>query len=121
MDNNNHNIGEEFKEFLNKQTEIINNLISSNISNYIYATNIIQIKIDIYNFLQNKILILISDLNQTSNINNKSENTDNINILLQILIDTNNLIKEKELSLYKIIEIIHGVNGKNKQSEENEN
>ena len=121
MDNNNHNIGEEFKEFLNKQTEIINNLISSNISNYIYATNIIQIKIDIYNFLQNKILILISDLNQTSNINNKSENTDKINILLQILIDTNNLIKEKELSLYKIIEIIHGVNGKNKQSEENEN
>ena len=121
MDDNNHNIGEEFKEFLNKQTDIINNLISSNISNYIYTTNIIQIKIDIYNFLQNKIIILISELNQTQNLNNKVNNSEKINILLQILMDTNNLIKEKELSLYKIIEIIHGLNGKNKQSEENEN
>ena len=56
IDENSHNIGEEFKAFLDKQTEIINNLISSNLNNYIYTTNIIQTKIDIYNFLQNKII-----------------------------------------------------------------
>ena len=93
-------------------------MISSNYSNYIYTTNIIQIKIDIYNFLQNKIIIIISELNQN---NNKAENIEKINILLQILNDVNNLIKEKELSLYKIIDILHNKNTKNKQSEENEN
>ena len=122
MDDNSHNIGEQFKEFLNKQTDIINNLISSNFSNYIYTTNIIQIKIDIYNFLQNKIIILISELNQNNlNISNSSENSEKINILLQILNDVNNLIKEKEISLYKIIEILHSKNNKNNQSQENVN
>ena len=58
IDENSNNIGEEFKEFLNKQTEIINNLISSNVNNYIYTSNIIQTKIDIYNFLQNKIILI---------------------------------------------------------------
>ena len=122
MDDNSHNIGEQFKEFLNKQTDIINNLISSNFSNYIYTTNIIQIKIDIYNFLQNKIIILISELNQNNlNISNSSENSEKINILLQILNDVNNLIKEKEISLYKIIEILHSKNNKNNQSQETTN
>ena len=122
MDNDVHNIGGQFKEFLNKQTDIINNLISSNFSNYIYTTNIIQIKIDIYNFLQNKIIILISELNQNNlNISNSSENSEKINILLQILNDVNNLIKEKEISLYKIIEILHSKNNKNNQSQETTN
>ena len=46
-----------------------------------------------------------------------------INVLLQILNDINNLIKEKEISLYKIIEILHSKKSKNNnnQSEENEN
>ena len=122
MDNNVHNIGDQFKEFLNKQTDIINNLISSNFNNYMYTTNIIQIKIDIYNFLQNKIIALISELNQNSiNIQNNTENIEKITILLQILNDINNLIKEKEISLYKIIEILHLKNNKNNQSGENEN
>ena len=122
MDNNVHNIGDQFKEFLNKQTDIINNLISSNFNNYMYTTNIIQIKIDIYNFLQNKIIALISELNQNSiNIQNNTENIEKITILLQILNDINNLIKEKEMSLYKIIEILHLKNNKNNQSGENEN
>jgi hypothetical protein len=117
-----HNIGDQFKEFLNKQTDIINNLISSNFNNYMYTTNIIQIKIDIYNFLQNKIIALISELNQNSiNIQNNTENIEKITILLQILNDINNLIKEKEISLYKIIEILHLKNNKNNQSGENEN
>ena len=86
IDENSNNIGEEFKEFLNKQTEIINNLIASNVSNYIYASNIIQTKIDIYNFLQNKIILILTELNK-SNINQKSENkSDKIEILFQLFI-----------------------------------
>ena len=112
IDDNNHNIGEDFKEFLNKQTEVINNLISSNLSNYIYTSNIIQTKIDIYNFLQNKIILILSELNKTNNYQKIKENTKKSSLLLQLLADINALIKEKELSLYKIIGILHskGVN-----------
>ena len=96
-------------------------MISNNYSNYIYSTNIIQIKIEIYNFLQNKILILISELNQNnSKINKINNNIEKISVLLQILNDINNFIKEKEISLYKIIEILHSKKGKN-QYEENQN
>ena len=112
IDDNNHNIGEDFKDFLNKQTEVINNLISSNLSNYIYTSNIIQTKIDIYNFLQNKIILILSELNKTNNYQKIKENTKKSSLLLQLLADINALIKEKELSLYKIIGILHskGIN-----------
>ena len=112
IDDNNHNIGEDFKEFLNKQTEVINNLISSNLSNYIYTSNIIQTKIDIYNFLQNKIILILSELNKTNNYQKIKENTKKSSLLIQLLADINALIKEKELSLYKIIGILHskGIN-----------
>ena len=60
VDENSQTIGEEFKEFLNNQTEVINNLISSNLNNFIYTSNIIQTKIDIYNFLQNKIILTLN-------------------------------------------------------------
>ena len=49
-------------------------------------------------------MIFISDFISE---NNNSENSEKIKILLQILNDINNLIKEKEISLYKIIEILH--------------
>lgn len=112
IEDNNHNIGEDFKDFLNKQTEVINNLISSNLSNYIYTSNIIQTKIDIYNFLQNKIILILSELNKTNNYQKIKENTKKSSLLLQLLADINALIKEKELSLYKIIGILHskGIN-----------
>ena len=112
IDDNNHNIGEDFKDFLNKQTEVINNLISSNLSNYIYTSNIIQTKIDIYNFLQNKIILILSELNKTNNYQKIKENTKKSSLLIQLLADINALIKEKELSLYKIIGILHskGIN-----------
>ena len=112
IDDNNHNVGEDFKDFLNKQTEVINNLISSNLSNYIYTSNIIQTKIDIYNFLQNKIILILSELNKTNNYQKIKENTKKSSLLIQLLADINALIKEKELSLYKIIGILHskGIN-----------
>ena len=112
IDDNNHNVGEDFKDFLNKQTEVINNLITSNLSNYIYTSNIIQTKIDIYNFLQNKIILILSELNKTNNYQKIKENTKKSSLLLQLLADINALIKEKELSLYKIIGILHskGIN-----------
>ena len=115
IDENSNNIGEEFKEFLNKQTEIINNLISSNVNNYIYTSNIIQTKIDIYNFLQNKIILILSELNKNkSNINQiNKEKSEKIEILFQLLVDINILIKEKELSLYKIISILQSKGSNN--------
>ena len=126
IDENSHNIGEEFKEFLNRQTEIINNLISNNLSNYIYASNIIQIKIDVYNFLQNKIIMILTDLNKNNNHKNAKENSEKISLFFQILSKINNFIKEKELSLYKIIGILHSkvkgnFNESSGQTLENEN
>ena len=107
IDDNSHNIGEDFKEFLNKQTEVINNLISNNLSNYIYTSNIIQTKIDIYNFLQNKIILILTELNKSNNYQKIKENSKKSTLLFQLLAEINALIKEKELSLYKIIGILH--------------
>ena len=122
IDEDSNNIGEEFKEFLNKQTEIINNLISSNLSNFIYTSNIIQTKIDIYNFLQNKVILILTELNKNNTYLKNKENSEKIKTLFQLLVDINALIKEKELSLFKIIGILHSKGKTNKgQNYENEN
>ena len=122
IDEDSNNIGEEFKEFLNKQTEIINNLISSNLSNFIYTSNIIQTKIDIYNFLQNKVILILTELNKNNTYLKNKENSEKIKTLFQLLVDINALIKEKELSLFKIIGILHSKGKTNKgQNMENEN
>ena len=121
IDEDSNNIGEEFKEFLNKQTEIINNLISSNLSNFIYTSNIIQTKIDIYNFLQNKVLLILTELNKNNSYQKNKENSEKITTLFQLLVNINALIKEKELSLYKIIGILHSKDKASKgQNYENE-
>ena len=117
IDENSHNIGEEFKAFLDKQTEIINNLISSNLNNYIYTSNIIQTKIDIYNFLQNKIILILTEYNKSNNYQRK-DNSKKATILLKILVEINALIKEKELSLYKIIGILHYKENNNKNKDQ---
>ena len=117
IDENSHNIGEEFKAFLDKQTEIINNLISSNLNNYIYTTNIIQTKIDIYNFLQNKIILILTEYNKSNNYQRK-DNSKKATILFKILVEINALIKEKELSLYKIIGILHYKENNNKNNDQ---
>ena len=122
IDEDSNNLGEEFKEFLNKQTEIINNLISSNLSNFIYTSNIIQTKIDIYNFLQNKVILILTELNKNNTYLKNKENSEKIKTLFQLLVDINALIKEKELSLFKIIGILHSKGKTNKgQNYENEN
>ena len=121
IDEDSNNIGEEFKEFLNKQTEIINNLISSNLSNFIYTSNIIQTKIDIYNFLQNKVILILTELNKNNSYQKNKENSEKITTLFQLLVNINALIKEKELSLYKIIGILHSKDKASKgQNYENE-
>ena len=121
IDEDSNNIGEEFKEFLNKQTEIINNLISSNLSNFIYTSNIIQTKIDIYNFLQNKVILILTELNKNNSYQKNKENSEKITALFQLLVNINALIKEKELSLYKIIGILHSKDKASKgQNYENE-
>ena len=121
IDEDSNNIGEEFKEFLNKQTEIINNLISSNLSNFIYTSNIIQTKIDIYNFLQNKVILILTELNKNNSYQKNKENSEKITTLFQLLVNINALIREKELSLYKIIGILHSKDKASKgQNYENE-
>ena len=121
IDEDSNNIGEEFKEFLNKQTEIINNLISSNLSNFIYTSNIIQTKIDIYNFLQNKVILILTELNKNNSYQKNKENSEKITTLFQLLVNINALIKEKELSLFKIIGILHSKDKASKgQNYENE-
>ena len=121
IDEDSNNTGEEFKEFLNKQTEIINNLISSNLSNFIYTSNIIQTKIDIYNFLQNKVILILTELNKNNSYQKNKENSEKITTLFQLLVNINALIKEKELSLYKIIGILHSKDKASKgQNYENE-
>ena len=121
IDEDSNNIGEEFKEFLNKQTEIINNLISSNLSNFIYTSNIIQTKIDIYNFLQNKVILILTELNKNNSYQKNKENSEKITTLFHLLVNINALIKEKELSLYKIIGILHSKDKASKgQNYENE-
>ena len=121
IDEDSNNIGEEFKEFLNKQTEIINNLISSNLSNFIYTSNIIQTKIDIYNFLQNKVILILTELNKNNSYQKNKENSEKITTLFQLLVNINAVIKEKELSLYKIIGILHSKDKASKgQNYENE-
>ena len=117
IDENSHNIGEEFKAFLDKQTEIINNLISSNLNNYIYTSNIIQTKIDIYNFLQNNIILILTEYNKSNNYQRK-DNSKKATILFKILVEINALIKEKELSLYKIIGILHSKENNNKNNDQ---
>ena len=117
IDENSHNIGEEFKAFLDKQTEIINNLISSNLNNYIYTTNIIQTKIDIYNFLQNKIILILTEYKKSNNYQRK-DNSKKATILFKILVEINAPIKEKELSLYKIIGILHSKGNNNKNNDQ---
>ena len=49
----------EFKTFLTNQINKINNFVEQNLSNYLYAERIINIKIDIYKYLQNFLFNLL--------------------------------------------------------------
>ncbi len=49
----------EFKNFLTNQINKINNFVEQNLSNFLYAERIINIKIDIYKYLQNFLFNLL--------------------------------------------------------------
>ena len=51
--------------------------------------------------------MILTGINKTNNYQKIKENTKKANILYQLLVEINALIKEKELSLYKIIGILH--------------
>ena len=92
--------------------DFVDNLIEKNYPNYLYASQIIKIKIDIYHFLQNQILVLIAFFNESEN----SESNEIINGLLQLSNEVNNLIKEKENDIVSLFEMLYNkiinVNGK---------
>ena len=99
--------------------DFVDNLIEKNYPNYLYASQIIKIKIDIYHFLQNQILVLISFFNESEN----SESNEIINGLLKLSNEVNNIIKEKENDIVSLFEMlydkINNVNGKFMYKSEN--
>ena len=119
LSSNKNKINEEFKNFLKIQMDFVDDLIEKNYPNYLYASQIIKIKIDIYHFLQNQILVLISFFNESEN----SESNEIINGLLQLSNEVNNLIKEKENDIVSLFEMlydkINNVNGKFMYKSEN--
>ena len=119
LSSNKNKINEEFKNFLKIQMDFVDDLIEKNYPNYLYASQIIKIKIDIYHFLQNQILVLISFFNESEN----SESNEIINGLLQLSNEVNNLIKEKENDIVSLFEMLYNkiinVNGKFMYKSEN--
>ena len=99
--------------------DFVDNLIEKNYPNYLYASQIIKIKIDIYHFLQNQIIVLISFFNESEN----SESNEIINGLLKLSNEVNNIIKEKENDIVSLFEMlydkINNVNGKFMYKSEN--
>ena len=57
--------------------------------------------------------MILTGINKTNNYQKIKENTKKVNILYQLLVEINSLIKEKELSLYKIIGILHSQGNNN--------
>ena len=83
--------------------DFVDNLIEKNYPNYLYASQIIKIKIDIYHFLQNQIIVLISFFNESEN----SESNEIINGLLKLSNEVNNIIKEKENDIVSLFEMLY--------------
>ena len=79
--------------------DYLNQIFENNLPNYLYASKVIQIKNDIYSFLQGKIIELISIVNN----NGKNEL---VNPLLNILLEVNTLIRSREQFLSNIIDLL---------------
>ena len=101
---NENNINNEFKMLLENKMKILNEFINKNIPNYLYLCKLIKIKIEIYKFFQDKILIILNNnlLNNNNNFNNEK-----INNSLLILNDLNNIINDKNEILLNIINLIN--------------
>jgi len=100
---NENNINNEFKMLLENKMKILNEFINKNIPNYLYLCKLIKIKIEIYKFFQDKILIILNN----NLLNNNNFNNEKINNSLLILNDLNNIINEKNENLLNIINLIN--------------
>ena len=103
-ENNENNVNVEFKLLLENKMKILNDFINKNCPNFFYLCKLIKIKIEIYKFFQDKILIMLNNnlLNNNNNFNNEK-----INNSLLILNDLNNIINEKNENLLNIINLIN--------------
>ena len=88
--------------------DFLNEIFENNLPNFLYAAKVIQVKNDIYSFLQVKIMDLISIVNNFGRNNL-------INPLLNILSEVNNFIRNREKFLGNIIELLN--NNLKKQNE----
>ena len=100
---NENNINNEFKMLLENKMKILNEFINKNIPNYLYLCKLIKIKIEIYKFFQDKILIILNN----NLLNNNNFNNEKINNSLLILNDLNNIINDKNEILLNIINLIN--------------
>ena len=101
--NNENNVNVEFKLLLENKMKILNDFINKNCPNFFYLCKLIKIKIEIYKFFQDKILIILNN----NLLNNNNFNNEKINNSLLILNDLNNIINEKNENLLNIINLIN--------------
>jgi len=103
--NDNNNINCEFKLLLENKMKILNEFINKNVPNFLYLCKLIKIKIEIYKFFQDKLLIILNN-NLLNNVDNNFTN-EKINNSLLILNDLNNIINDKNEILLNIINLIN--------------
>ena len=102
-ENNENNVNVEFKLLLENKMKILNDFINKNCPNFFYLCKLIKIKIEIYKFFQDKILIILNN----NLLNNNNFNNEKINNSLLILNDLNNIINDKNEILLNIINLIN--------------
>ena len=61
---------EEFQDFLKNKIDYINQMINTNTAKYLYALNVYQSKLDIYSFLNQKIISMLKELSSLNKFNN---------------------------------------------------
>lgn len=91
-----NNIGEKFKNFINEQMKKVDELIQLNMENYAYSCNVLKIKCEMYSFLQREVVEMIK---------NNYNQEENVKMLLDILIEICNIIKDKENEMINIINL----------------
>ena len=61
---------EEFQDFLKNKIDYINQMVNTNTAKYLYSLNVYQSKLDIYSFLNQKIISMLKELSSLNKFNN---------------------------------------------------
>ena len=99
---------DDFQKFLKKQIDNLNKQVNENVSNYLYALNVYHSKLQIYSFLNKKVI----DLLKTIRVGDKFNN---------ILIDSLSKIDKNEKIINNIVNKMNvGLKDSNQKISENE-